>query len=325
MSTATQVEPGYIALEGGDSRVEVVPTEGGHVRSLHLFGREWLLEPPKSAMRGARNAGVHPTADYGWIECAPVAGGGTVPSWVKGIGGQQSAPGGELRSCMRELTLATDEEGHKLTSTWIGARAPWMLSRTLLVRPDGAVEARYEAQATGRDRLPFLWSLWLTLPLTSDTRLRLAEGARLRVSQHDGCTISAERADGPARWPQLTVDDKPRDLSSPVSLPRRAQLQAWLATSSARSQFQVLEDDAKLSIATDGAGVPFVGVHVDRPGMARARRGGLRRRGVPALTFALSLGAPDTYAQALGDWQSITWLVPGEPRRWTITIRGGAA
>ncbi|MBX3173822.1 MAG: hypothetical protein KF709_05385 [Gemmatimonadaceae bacterium] len=324
MSTATQVEPGYIALEGGDSRVEVVPTDGVLVRSLHLFGREWLLQP-SVARAAARAQGVHPTSDFGWIECAPVAGGGTVPSWVKGIGGQQFKPGGELRSRMPELALATDDEGHKLTSTWLGARAPWMLSRTLLVRPDGAVEARYEARATGRDRLPFLWSLWLSLPLTSDTRLRLPDTARMRVSQAEGCAIPSERADRPTRWPQLTVDEKARDLSVPASLPRSARLQAWVATSSARSQFQVIEDDSRLSIATDGAGVPFVGVHVDRPGLGRARRGGLRRRGVPALTLAFSLGAPDTYAQALGDWQSITWLVPGEPRRWTITIRGGAA
>jgi hypothetical protein len=30
-------------------------------------------------------------------------------------------------------------------------------------------------------------------------------------------------------------------------------------------------------------------------------------------------------ADALGDWQSATWLVPGEPRRWTVTIRAGSA
>ena len=56
---------------------------------------------------------------------------------------------------------------------------------------------------------------------------------------------------------------------------------------------------------------------------ARKRR--LQTIGTPTLCLAPSLGAPDNYKDALGEWQSVTWLVPGEPRRWSVLIRGGTA
>ncbi len=321
MSAATHAEPGFIALEGGDARVEVLPGEGARIRSLQLFDREWLLGGTAAVGR----TGLHPTQGFGWTECAPVAGAGEVPSWVKGIGGRAFVAGGELRSLTPELSLTTDAEGHKLRTVWTGLRAPWRMSRTLLVRPDGGVEARYEAMTTGAERLPFPWSLWLALPLTPATRLRLPEAQRLRVSRAEGCVVTPASEAGGDRWPQLTVDGRRRDLSSPWSLPRRGRLNAWVDLSAQRAQLGVLEDESRLGIAMDGAGVTHLAVAIDRAGTARARRRGLRTVTQPALTLGLSLAAPDTYAQALGEWQAMTWLTPGETRCWTITFRGGAA
>lgn len=268
MATAlATAEPGFVALEGGGSRIEVVPTQGGRVRSLDLLDHEWLL-PSTPTTRPALNQ--VPMAAAGWDESAPSAGGGVVPEWVKGVGGRALPVGGEARAQVPVTTLRTEPDGHRLSCTWRGERMPWELTRTLLVRPDGAVEARYEALTTGKDRLPFLWSAWLTFP-------------------------------------------------------RKAQLGAWLELGSGRSMIQVWQGDKRLSLSFDGAGVPHCGVFIDRSGMQHVRRVRLQKVGTPTLCLAPAFGAPDTYKQALGDWQSITWLVPGEPRRWTVTIRGGTA
>lgn len=324
MSGASREDPGFVALEGGDSRVEVVPAHGGRIRSLHLFGREWLLSGSAAQMPDANRP---PMAGAGWDECAPAAGGGVVPEWVKGVGGRVIPQGGEARLQQPEMSLHTDREGHKVTCTWRGQRLPWVLSRTLLVRPDGAVEARYEALTTGSTRLPFLWSAWMLFPLGEGTRLRLPDGGRLRIARLEGAAMQGDVMEGGGKWPRLMLDKKSRDLSSPWSVPRQTQLAAWLDLGVGRSMIQLWQDDARLTLSCDGAGIPYCGLMIDRSGATNAARSalGMRRGGTPMLALAPSLGAPDTYRDALGDWQSVTWIAPGEPRRWTLVIRGGAA
>jgi hypothetical protein len=315
-------EPGFVALEGGDSRIEVVPTLGGRVRSLDLFGHEWLYQ---GDARDVPKQNVHPYAGAGWDECAPAVGGGNMPEWVKGVGGRPLLVGGEARIQIPETTVTADASGHRLVSVWHGERMPWQLTRTLMVRADGAVEARYEALTMGSDRLPFMWSSWLVLPLTKTTKLRLTDGGRFRVASLLGATMKGGVMEGDGQWPRLVLDEKSRDLSTPWSIPRKAQLGAWLDMGAGRSMIQVWQDDSRLTISTDGAGVPYCGVFIDRSGMHHVRTRRLQKYGTPTLCIAPSLGAPDNYKDALGEWQSMTWLVPGEPRRWTVTIRGGNA
>ncbi len=323
MTAAAREAPGYIALEGGDSRVEIVPALGGRVRSMHLFGHEWLFQGDDASLP---RAGRPVMSAAGWDECAPSAGGGAMPEWVKGVGGRALPVGGEARLQQPETSLHTDHEGHKVTCIWRGERMPWVLARTVLVRPDGAVEARYEARTTGTDRLPFLWSAFLLMPLTAKTRLRLPDGGRLRIASLTGAAMKGEVMEGEGKWPRLVLDGRSRDLSSPWSVPKRTQLHAWLDMAGGRSMIQLWQDDVRLTVTTDGAGVPYCGFFVDRDGTHHGSRRRItgRRSGSPALALSPSLGAPDTYSSALGEWQSMTWLVPGEPRRWTMTIRAGS-
>jgi len=323
MSAAARAEPGFIALEGGDSRVEIVPGHGGRIRSLHLFGREWLLPGGDAQLPQSGRAAI---MGAGWDECAPSAAGGTVPEWVKGVGGRQLTVGGDARLQVPETALITDAEGHKVSCKWRGGeRMPWVLSRTVLVRPDGAVEARYEALTTGKERLPFLWSAWLLMPLTADTRLRLPDGGRFRVASVSGAVMQSGATEVDGRWPRVVLDKRARDLTKPWTVPKRTQLSAWLDLGSGRSMLQLWQDDARLAISFDGAGVTHCGLVLDRAGAHHRGGTGLPfgRGGAPSLALVPSLGAPDRYSQALGDWQAIMWLVPGEPRRWTMTIRGG--
>lgn len=320
MTVAARESPGFIALEGADSRVEIVPELGGRIRSLHLFGHEWLLQGGDESFPREGQTSLGAT---GWDECAPSGGGGTMPEWVKGVGGRTLPDGGEARLQHPETTLHTEHDGHRVTCVWRGERMPWVLSRTVLVRSDGAVEARYEALTTGNDRLPFLWSARLHFPLSVGTKLRLPDGGRLRIASLSGATMEGEVMEGEGKWPRLHLDGRSRDLSSPWTVPKRTQLRAWLDIPGGRSVIQLWQDDARLTLSTDGEGVPYCGLFVDREGAQHARRRGLFRSGTPTLTLSPSLGAPDRYADALGAWQAMTWLVPGEPRRWTMTIRAG--
>lgn len=321
MTSASRAHPGFIALEGGDSRVEIVPEHGGHIRSLHAFGREWLLQGDESAPK----AGRAPIKGSGWDECAPSAGGGTMPDWVKGAGGAALTIGGEARVQRPETTLVTDDEGHKATCVWRGVTMPWVLERTLLVRPDGAIEARYEARTVGEERLPFLWSAWLMFPLSSRTRLKLPDGARFRVSSVSGAAVREGR-EVIAQWPRLMLDQRTRDLTTPWSVPSKTQLSSWVDLGQGRTVIQLIEDEERLTITCGGDGVPMCGVMVDRNG---TQRGGARRllvlvKRTPMLAIVPALGAPERFTDALGNWQSVTWLQPGEPRRWTVTIRGSS-
>ncbi len=297
----------------------MVPQQGGRVRSLRIGGREWLL--PTNAETTPRT-GALPIEGAGWDECAPAAAGGSVPDWVKGVGGRPIPPGGEARTQAPAVAVRTTDDGHAVECTWRGERLPWELHRTLLIRADGAVEARYEALTTGTHRLPFLWSAHLVLPLTASTRLRLPDAARLRVAALSGAVAADAAGSEAAKWPRLTLDGKVRDLASPWSVPRRTLLQGWVDLSHGRTSIEVAEGDAHLAIATDGAGVPYCGIAIDRGGTRREKAPRRFSRGsAPALVIAPSLGAPDRLAEALGEWQSVTWLVPGEPRRWTLTLR----
>lgn len=311
-------EPGFVALEGGGARVEVVPTQGGRIRSLQLGGREWLLQG------GAAEAPQSETgvlAGAGWDECAPAAGAGTIPEWVKGIGGRPIPAGGEARLQVPDVDLRTGHEGHTLRCTWRGDRLPWTLTRTLFVRPDGAIEARYEAVATGTQRLPFLWSACLLMPLDAQTQLGVPDATRFRVQSVTGLRTQATFT-GAHQWPRLPMDGRARDLSSPWTLPKKSMVTGWLDLARSRSALQVKQQGAMLTIAMDGEGVPHCGLVLDRGGLRTGTTGGLFARAVPP-AFALmpSLGAPDKYAEAMGDWQSITWLAPGEPRHWTMVLR----
>lgn len=298
----------------------MVPEHGGRVRSLHAGGHEWLL-PDGPGMEPANTPELIEGA--GWDECAPAAGAGVLPDWVKGVGGRPVPAGGEARTKTPDVSLKTGTEGHAVECTWRGDRLPWTLTRTLLIRTDGSVEARYEASATGEHRLPFLWSAHLLFPLVSQTRVKLPDAGRLRLSALSGAAVVGALGEEAAKWPRLTLDGKSRDLSEPWSVPRKTMLRGWVDLPGGRSSIQVARGDARLTISMDGAGVPCCGIVIDREGTRGGKRRTFGRAARPALALIPSLGAPDRLADALGEWQSVTWLVPGEPRRWTLTFRAG--
>ena len=176
-----------------------------------------------------------------------------------------------------DLDLRTTAEGHSLRCTWRGDRLQWTLTRTLLVRPDGVVEARYEATNTGTQRLPFLWSACLLMPLGSQTRLKMPDATRFRVQSVLGVE-EAQTGSVAQQWPRLAIKGSARDLSSPWQLPRGSMVTGWLDLAHARAALQVGEGAATLSIATDGS-TPMICV-----GFWRICNASRATRPVPAAT-----------------------------------------
>jgi hypothetical protein len=152
-------------------------------------------------------------------------------------------------------------------------------------------------------------------------------GARLRVAAARGL-LAGSRTPTPSVdsvWPHVFLEGQRHDLSEPWSLPRRTHLSGWLDLGPGRAQLRLRQRDEHLTVTCDGEGVPFLGVTIDRGGRETPHgpRLPFAREGTPTLALRPSLGAPDRYVDALGDWRSVTWLAPGRPRRWTMTIRGG--
>ena len=181
----------------------------------------------------------------------------------------------------------------------------------------------HQATNIGEQRLPFLWSACLVMPLDGTTRLKLPDAARLRVQSVTGADGAAVLG-GTHQWPRLTLEGRSRDLATPWELPRRASVQAWVDLGRARSQVQVRQGAQALTIGVDGAGGLHCGLLLDRGAARSGVRGGLLSRRVPALVLQPSLGAPDRLADALGDWQAVAWLTPGEVRQWSLTLKVGS-
>jgi hypothetical protein len=291
-------EPGSITLHGGDARIEVVPAEGGRVRSLQLAGREWLVQAVRSSAPPS-SGGV--LAGAGWAECAPTA------------DTHLPTPGVDLR---------TSAEGHQLTCVWQGDALPWTLTRTLLVRLDGSVEAAYDARTTGRDRLPFLWGACLLMPLDQQTRLRLPAATRFHVQAVTGAERDA-RANAAQPWPRLTLAGRVRDLSEPWQLPRSSMVTTWLDVAGSLA-LRVTQGERQLSVTVDGEGTPHCGLVLDRAGVRAGARVGAFSRGLgPAFALMPALGGPDLSVESNGGAKTAAWLTPGKPRQWRMILRAG--
>ncbi len=109
-------------------------------------------------------------------------------------------------------------------------------------------------------------------------------------------------------------------------MPSKTQLSSWVDLGAGRAVIQLIDDDERLTITCAGDGVPMCGVVIDRNGSQHAPRRRLLRpaKRTPTISLVPALGAPEKYSDALGNWQSVTWLQPGEPRRWTMTMRGSS-
>ncbi|MBX9929869.1 MAG: hypothetical protein K2X99_13265 [Gemmatimonadaceae bacterium] len=310
---------GSAAIEGGGSQVEVIPEVGARVRSLRLAGRQWLWhDPDRPVIAGEVGASFRDIGERGgWDECFPSIAPGRVPEWVKGSGGRALGDHGDCWTQAPSLTLATDVAGHRASCTWRAREMGWRLTRTITARPDGVVRCDYEAETRGPAKLPFVWGVHAPLELSARTVVELPEGARVRVIAQSGIDLGPPSTEH--RWPLLRVGDKLRDLSRPWSVAKRYAVTLIVDLSATR--VAVREGRHRLTVRGELGGTSVARVVVNRGALAppSAARGWWPWAAVRAPQFVSvtpMLGAPESLADALGDWKGAQWLEPGVPRRW---------
>ena len=89
---------GFIELQGGATRVRIVPALGGRIVSLVALGREWLwTNEALPAREPADGASYGETGDSGgYDECFPTVAACNIPNGVARFGGLALPDHGEL-------------------------------------------------------------------------------------------------------------------------------------------------------------------------------------------------------------------------------------
>jgi galactose mutarotase-like enzyme len=308
---------GFAELHGGGTRVRIVPGLGGRIASLEALGREWLWTsdalPPQEPIDGASYAEVGDTGGYD--ECFPTVAPCQLPAGVANYGGLALPDHGELWSQRAAIDVDTHVEGQRAVCTWEGRLMPYRFTRAVQVTPDGAVTMHYAATNAGSTPLPFIWSTRPMFPMTPATRLDLPSGARVRVSTQTGDGLRGLA--GEFRWPHARLEKRIADLSVPDQLARDYSCKLFLDVPPGAKVAAIEEGGARLEMAFDEQSVPNIAVWLTK----RPRRS--FRRGKACMTVGIGpcLGAPDSLADALGEWRGAQWLAPGETRSWALTWR----
>lgn len=306
---------GFAELRGGGSRVVIVPALGGKIAQLELGGRQWLWTSDviPYALPDENESYVETADTGGCDECFPTAAACRVPTWVKGFGGVELPDHGELWSQAPAIDVRTSPDGQTATTTWIGRRLPYRLTREARVTPSGAVELEYEATNMGTDRIPFIWCAQPIFPLTTATRIEIAMATRLHIyTQHE---ISLGLGATDLRWPMVRSQGRLLDLSRPSAVAKRYACKVFLEMREGRAA--VIEDGVRLELSFAIDEIPHLGLWINHGGWSPLKR--LK----PYHNFTLQpcIGAPDTLEEALGSWKSAHWLEAGKSRRWSMRWR----
>ena len=310
--------PEPLLLRAGDDSVTVIPSLGGKISSLRLAGREWLwtneLIPyrvPDEQSRADTTSYLTTADSGGYDECLPTISPCEIPSWVPAFGGLRLPDHGELWSQRGAVATDRDSEGEHAAITWVGRRLPYRFERTIRLNHDGRVTMHYRLTNTGAARLPFVWSAHPLLSLTGRTRVHLPTGSRFRVDATHALDVT-RRSDH--RWPLLPVAGADLDLSRPGATHDSYACKVFLDLPAGPVRAALEDDDARLDVAVDGREVPHFGLWINNGGWTPFED----RRPYRNLGFEPCIGAPDSLADALGEWNSAAWLEPGETRGWTL-------
>ena len=310
---APPAEFGSAELTAGTTRVVIVPALGGKVVSLEMGGREWLWRSRARPARPADGASYDAVGDTGGIdECFPTVAPCVLPSSVARYGGLALPDHGELWSQPSTFTLETRDDGMYASCAWQGRRMAYRFVRGIAVRASGPVEMRYRLTNDGRAPLPFVWSSRAVFPLGKDTRLVLADGARVRVWSARGVALGGSGAE--VRWPRAVGHGKMLDLASPDALGRSFAYAVY--ADGARAA--IAQGDARLEVALEGAPHACMGLAAEKPAWSPFRRS------APRVTLAPSIGAPASLTEALGAWHDAASVEPGATLEWTVTWRAAA-
>ncbi len=309
---------GFVELRGGGTRLLIVPSIGGRIAELEIAGRQWLWNSdliPWGA--GVEGESYVETADFGgYDECFPTLGACRVPGWVKHFGGIELPDHGELWSQVPQVDVRTSPGGQIAELTWNGNRMPYVFKRKARVDATGRITLDYSVANTSSDRIPFIWSSFPSFSLTSETRLVLHEGARLRVFARHGLELGDPRAEH--RWPVIRAMGKANDFVAPWDVAKRYACKLFVDMPDGLATLR--EGSQELRFRFDPQQVPHMGIWINKKGWTPFND----EEPYCNIVFGPALGAPDTLSDAMGDWKSSVWLEGGAIQRWSVVIEGSA-
>ncbi len=314
---------GFVELQGGGSRVRIVPALGGKIDILEIGGRQWLWSNPGVTPAAPADTMVYSDTGElgGYDECFPTVAPCDIPGSIKRYGGVKLPDHGELWSARPDVTVETPADGQAATCVWDGKkmayrfRMPYRFTRSVQVTTAGTVLMRYAVQNLSEDPMPFLWSAQPILSLTQDTWLDLPAGALVRA---DGRYGDASGMSDEFRWPRARLEKKIADLSWPDAVAKSYACKLFLTMPAGPVVVGVEQGGARLEAVFDAAEAPYVALWLNRRGWSATRR----TKPSTTLSLAPCIGAPDSLTNALlQPWDSAGWLAPGAERRWSLTWR----
>jgi hypothetical protein len=313
------VKLGFAELQGGASRVRIVPALGGKIDVLEIGGRQWLWSNPEIPADPPAEDGGPYVDSGGYDECFPTIGACDVPATVKRYGGTKLPDHGELWSLRPDITVETLPDGQTATCVWAGRRMPYRFTRAVQVTPGGTVVMRYAVQNAGDDPLPFVWSSHPLIALTPETWLDLPAGALVRADgRHGEVTGMSDEF----RWPRARLEKKIADMSWPDDVGKGYACKLFLTMPPGPTVIGIEQGTSRLEATFDAGEISHCALWINRRGWSPSRK----VKPYANVSLAPCIGAPDSLTNALlQPWDSAQWLAPRAERRWTLTWRTAPA
>jgi len=308
---------GFAELHGGGTRVRIVPGLGGKIISLDALGREWLWSndaiPLQDPVDGASYVETGDTGGYD--ECFPTIAPCHLPGGIPTFGGLALPDHGELWAQRPGVAIETHPDGQRAVCRWEGRRMPYRFTRSVQVTPAGSVTMHYSVTNAGATPLPFVWSAHPVFHLTSLTRLDIPHGARVRVWAQHGEALRGMASE--FRWPHARLEKRLADLTVPDQVARHFACKLFIDVPPGATMAAIEDGDARIEVAFDERTVTHIGLWLNK------REWTPLKRGKPYLNLVMGpcIGAPDSLADALGEWRGAQWLAPGSTRSWPLTWR----
>jgi hypothetical protein len=319
-------EPGYATLAAGAVAVTLLPALGGRVRDVNLGGRQWLWHNPDRGFTVAdEDATLGEAVGTGGLdECFPTIAACKLPSWIEGAAGAKVAERGALWRQRCDTRIGNGDFGNSAECEWTTQPLTLEFGRRISVRPDESIEFEYVAFNTGDARMPFLWASHPVFPLTSKTSLILPAGSKTRVWMADGVDLAT--GDALHAWPRIRAGGRLVDISRPATLGEKFACTLFVELPKTETSIIVREGNAQLEMRVHGRELSHAGIWINRGVLAPTERKRpllrLRKaRTYSTLTIGPCLGAPESLADALGDWETARWIEPGGKARWAMNWR----
>jgi hypothetical protein len=325
-SMDASTEPAYATLSAGSASVTLLPSLGGRVRDVTLGGRQWLWHNPDRAFSTAdEDASLgQAVGTGGFDECFPTIAACKLPGWVEGAAGAKIAERGALWRQRCETVIGNGDFGNSAECNWTIEPLTFWFGRKISVRPDGSVAFEYAARNSGEARMPFLWAAHPVFPLTGETELILPQGAKTRVWMADGVELASGEA--MHAWPRVRAGGKLVDVSRPASLGQKFACTLFVELPKSETSIIVREGNAQVEMRVHGRELSHAGIWINRGVLAPTERKRpllrfRRPRTYSTVTIGPCLGAPESLADALGDWETARWIEPGATARWAMNWR----